>query len=674
TGKDNANKPTSVHQDLTANLEYRVLFGDRMHEHFFNGGALTSEQTIARYGALTDEIDLAIIAQSARWGDFTGTLYTRDNQWVAERDWILNTYLPQRTDIVFQQLKGRGLYPDVVAPFFNQHGGAFPVDFFLTMAAPAGTTYYTTDGSDPRLEGGALSPTAIEYTGAFELVDGVHIKARTLDGADWSALNQATFVPEIPPPLRITEIMYSPEAPAGGSPYLPEDFEFIELRNIGAEPLDVEGFAFTNGVDFTFPALTVAAGEYILVVRNEAAFATRYDTTGMNIVDEFIGLLDNAGERVKIETDVGQQIHKFDYSENWYPITDAGGFSLSIVDENGDLRLWDKKVGWQPSWNGGGSPGTGDPGLLPGTVVINEALTHTDLPLGDWVELHNPTGADAPIAGWFLSDDPDDLQKYEIQPGTVVLAGGYVTLSQFASFGQAGNPGVNTPFAFSELGEGVYLTAAEGGVLRGYREAETFGAAAREMSFGRHTVSTGDVDFTAMSAMTFGMANAYPEVGPLVINEIMYHPLDGDAEFIELLNVTGSPVFFYDTANPANTWRIDGAIEYAFPTGVGIAAGGYALVVPMDPDVFRSTYPVPPGVAIYGPYVGALDNDSESIKLYQPGDPEPDLTVPWIRIDRVKYDDELPWPALTDGQGYSLNRYVGSDYGNDPANWRTSTS
>ena len=45
-------------------------------------------------------------------------------------------------------------------------------------------------------------------------------------------------------------------------------------------------------------------------------------------------------------------------------------------------------------------------------------------------------------------------------------------------------------------------------------------------------------------------------------------------------------------------------INFTFPAGSTIAANGYALIVPIDPAAFRSTYNIPANVAIFGPYTG----------------------------------------------------------------------
>src|SRR5207248_189291 len=162
---------------------------------------------------------------------------------------------------------------------------------------------------------------------------------------------------------------------------------------------------------------------------------------------------------------------------------------------------------------------------------------------------------------------------------------------------------------FSEDGEDAYLSASSSaGTLSGFREGVSFAASESDVPFGRYTTSTGRVDFVAMSAPTFGAANAYPKVGPIVINELMYHPASGGDEFVELRNITGHDVPLFDPANPGNTWQLTDGILFVFPTGVTIPINGLALIVPIDPATFRTKYSIPAAVQIYGPYTGALNN------------------------------------------------------------------
>ena len=172
TGLDNPGSPTRIHNRLTENAEYRLLFADHVHHHFFNDGALTVEGATALYQIRLDDVDRAVVAESARWGDnqidrFAHIRYMRDPHWLLERDWLLGTYFQNRTDIVLNQFKARGWYPDIDAPVFYvndsyQHGGRIKQDDLISIASAEGTIYYSIDGSDPRFDGIELERT--EYT------------------------------------------------------------------------------------------------------------------------------------------------------------------------------------------------------------------------------------------------------------------------------------------------------------------------------------------------------------------------------------------------------------------------------------------------------------------------------------------------------------------------------
>ena len=94
----------------------RLLFADHAQRHLFNDGPATPEPSYARYKKLADQVELAIIAESARWGDQSQQRRrTRRPTGEHMRDYILDTYMPQRPAIVLNQLKTAGLYPEVAA-------------------------------------------------------------------------------------------------------------------------------------------------------------------------------------------------------------------------------------------------------------------------------------------------------------------------------------------------------------------------------------------------------------------------------------------------------------------------------------------------------------------------------------------------------------------------------
>ena len=150
--------------------------------------------------------------------------------------------------------------------------------------------------------------------------------------------------------LRITELMYHP---VNGS-----DYEFIELQNIGDSDLDISNVRLSVGIDFTFPEMTLAAGDYVVVVNNIAAFESYYGTD-INIGGEYTGNLSNSGENIVLRLPAPLQaaILRMDYNDSWHPTTDGDGYSMIIKDVYGDKESWNKSSGWVAGTTIDGTPG-----------------------------------------------------------------------------------------------------------------------------------------------------------------------------------------------------------------------------------------------------------------------------------------------------------------------------
>ena len=345
-----------------------------------------------------------------------------------------------------------------------------------------------------------------------------------------------------------------------------------------------------------------------------------------------------------------------------------------------------------------------DANYLPLTnVVVNEVLTAipSNAPLEQAIELLNAGSVPLNVSGWWLSNQKHHLQKYQFDSGTVIPAGGYLVV--YANdLTSSVDPTLRVSLD-AVNGDQIYLSAADtNGVLTGYRTVQDFGAAAPGVSFGRYTNSVGNVDFTAMSRTTFGADsadrvedfrlgaganNAYPVVGPIVLTEIMYRPIDFPGgvnnvrdEFMEWRNISSNTVRLYDPANPQNTWHVRGGLSYDFPTNVSLASGAFLLVVSFDPvnDTnsragFLAAYPqLASNAVLYGPYSGALGNNGDTIDLNKPGTPVAGI-VPRILVEHVAYSQNMPWDIGANGTGNSLQRLYLALYGNDPANWEAAT-
>ncbi len=484
--------------------------------------------------------------------------------------------------------------------------------------------------------------------------------------------------------LRVTEIMYHPaKAAPGASPaYDAEDYEYIELRNTGPSTLDLSGVRFTAGVEFSFTGSAItslAPGAYVLVVRNSAAFNSRYGSS-LPVAGQYIGSLDNSGENIQLDDAVGEKVMDFTFNNSWYPSTDGPGAALVIVDDAAPWDSWDLKASWRPSFHDLGSPAQADPSAAPPVlpILITEILTHTDLPTVDQIELYNPNSETVNIGGWFLSDDLGYPRKYRIPDGRTIAAGAYAVFTE-ADFNAPGSP---TAFSLSSNGDEVYVFAGDGTGITGYFDGYSFEAAANGVSFGRYVNSETNIHFVAQTTTTLGGPNAGPKVGTVVISEINYRPIDLPGgvdnnvdEYVELANTTGTPVALFDPANPQNAWRIRGGVDLDLPGNITLPANGYVLLVNFNPAYgpatsgFRSRFNVPASVPLFGPFSGNLANGRDSLRLYRPDAPDLDGTVPYILVDAVDYSSALPWPAAADGIGPSLQRLSIAAYGNDPTNW-----
>lgn len=549
-------------------------------------------------------------------------------------------------------------------PILNQDGGDVPDGFQVTILGTNGTIYYTIDGSDPRAPGGAVASGALGYQAPFPITVQTIVQARIRNGTNWSGLTRGVFYPpQDLSKLVVTEIMYHP-APFGA--FTADDLEFLELKNTGSHTLHLGTLTFAEGITFNFTNGTrLNPGQFFILARNATAFTNRYPGIPANGV--YTARLDNGGEVLRLATLAGGTVFSVDYNdrEPW-PIT-ADGHGFSVVPRNATANPnSDNGAHWRASAFMGGSPGADDPETTFPAVVVSEVLSHSVPPDVDWIELQNLSSSQVDISGWFLSDDPAAPKKYRIPDGTILEPEGFQIFIE-GDFNDM--PGSIFSFALDSAGDSIYLTSADAGTnLTGYSHGFTFGAAAADVTFGRYVNSTGEEQFPPQFAATLNAPNFGPVVGPVVIQEIMYHPETGRDEFVEIKNISGSDLPLYNPARPINTWRIDG-LAYTFPTNLTLPANGLLLVVATNPAGFRAKYSIPAEVQIVGPFFGVLQDSGERLELQRPDMPPTNGPVPYIGIDQVRYNDKLPWPPAADGSGASLQRRIPGAYGNDPINW-----
>ena len=190
--------PQWIWQQCLANEEFRIRVGDRIQRHFYGGGALTPRAVRKGFLGRVNQIESAVICESARWGDARSVesgqdprvskerSRNRDDDWKPVIDHILNEFIPARTEIVLTQLFAQGLISDVPTPAYKSDGDNKEG---WVLSSSKGEVYFTTDGSDPRKTGGGIAPTAIQFKGdAIVVRSGKMLNVRTRYNGEWSPL------------------------------------------------------------------------------------------------------------------------------------------------------------------------------------------------------------------------------------------------------------------------------------------------------------------------------------------------------------------------------------------------------------------------------------------------------------------------------------------------------
>ncbi len=155
-------------------------------------------------------------------------------------------------------------------------------------------------------------------------------------------------------------------------------------------------------------------------------------------------------------------------------------------------------------------------------------------------------------------------------------------------------------------------------------------------------------DGTNWSALTeavfFEQEAVSPLPGDLMITELNYNPDGSDEfEFIEIMNLA-------DKAVDLSGMKLDGGVEFLFPRGIQIAAGGFVLVVENE-NAFEERYLDAasayfyPEIMIAGKWSGRLNDNGERVVL---------VGANGKVLVSVEFQNNGDWPRQADGQGSSL--------------------
>jgi hypothetical protein len=370
----------------------------------------------------------------------------------------------------------------------------------------------------------------------------------------------------------ITEIMYNP---AGK-----DTLEFIELYNKGGVPVDLNGYAFTKGITFTFSSYTLNAGAYVVVARY-SEFADPF--FGITTFQWTSGELDNNGEKIVLTDASGIIVDSVEYEDNdpWNPSCDGSGSSLILCDP-----------------------------------AKNNALGY------NWTACNQ-------FKGPFL--------------GNIVLANAGYGNASCSEPGEIFPPRVRKTTTSSlmqvniKFDEPVSLSSAQNVV--NYTGLGTITSAVRSASMDSvtltlnnplilgyvYTLSISNISDTSGNAMTSPKTQVVVynnTIADLIITEIMYNnPGQDTLEYIEVYNNSGSP------ANVGGYKFTDG-VDFMFPY-MTINANEY-VVMATNPNMVNPFFSISTNLQ----FKGALDNDGEKLTIKN--------TVGDL-IDSVRFSDTWHW-------------------------------
>lgn len=343
--------PQWLHFKMSKNPEYKLRFMDRAFQQLNKGGFLTPEYTANLFKSRAAEIDQAIIAESARWGDSKTSPSLTKATWTNQLQTLYDQFFPKRTDIVKTQLLNEGLFTSMIAPTilmdgvacFDQYkpfSGSKAIKITDPNALSGGAIiYYTLNQTDPRLIGGAIRPEALTGKGTIDCtIDRTTVlHARLYKAGNWGPLKKITFstIDEDYSKLKVTELSYHPQdSIIGTDTILGQDFEFIEFKNTGTTPIDLTGLKLDSAINFQFPnEQLLNPGAFFVVASKPNIFFSKYKQYPSG---NFSKNLANSGEEVFLLDRDNKVVFSFTYDDaNPWPTTpDGDGFTLTSKQAN----------------------------------------------------------------------------------------------------------------------------------------------------------------------------------------------------------------------------------------------------------------------------------------------------------------------------------------------------
>lgn len=104
-------------RQLMKSTEFRQMFAERVEKWCRTDGVLGAAACQRRYEALLNELEPALLAESARWGDIhSEEPYTPMEHWQTQKQRMLQDWFPNRSAVLLKELRAYGLTNDSLSP------------------------------------------------------------------------------------------------------------------------------------------------------------------------------------------------------------------------------------------------------------------------------------------------------------------------------------------------------------------------------------------------------------------------------------------------------------------------------------------------------------------------------------------------------------------------------
>ncbi len=461
------------------------------------------------------------------------------------------------------------------------------------------------DGSDPKLVHLTTS-SALTNGSSYNLIVPYMEDVLGNDTSNQSVLF-IYFIPEVPVPgdVIINEFFPDPTPVVG----LPE-LEFVEIYNRSTKYFDLAGWKIGDAsAEGTIQTSILAPGEYKVLCATSSvpSFSNSVAVTSFPS-------LNNTGDGIVLKDDNGIELDKISYTDDWYQdnTKKEGGYSLERINP---------------------------------TLICSASQ--------NWIASANPAGGTPGVQNSVFDNSPD-VNAPSLQ-NVFALAPNVLTLE------------FNEPLDFASLQTAILSTNPV--LTEDSRSFASFQPMSISFLFTSNLTPSFTYSFTlddvedcagnsANLSGTFILPDN-PSAGDVVINEILFDPLTGGSDYVELYNASDKvfDLFEWKLANIANDSI---ANEKEILEHRIIFPGGYIAITKDILNVVEN-YPAAIENRIIQSELPSYNNDSGTVIL----------KTDFVILDKVSYLDDWHFALLDSKDGKALERINALDGSNNPSNWHT---